>query len=46
MSAGTVQGRTDALIGMIVLEELDFLPDGTRQALLPRDPRGLVAEID
>lgn len=38
--------RTDALIGAIVLEELDFVPDCTRQALLPRDPNGLIAEID
>jgi len=38
--------RTDALIGAIVLEELDFVPDCTRQALLPRDPSGLFAEID
>ncbi len=39
-------GRTDALIGAIVLEELDFVPDCPRQALLPRDPHGLFAEID
>jgi predicted aspartyl protease len=39
-------GRADALIGAIVLEELDFLPDYARQALLPRDPHGLFAEID
>jgi clan AA aspartic protease len=39
-------GHTDALIGAIVLEELDFVPDCTRQVLLPRDPRGLVAEIE
>jgi predicted aspartyl protease len=39
-------GRGDALIGAIVLEELDFIPDCTRQALLPRDPHGLIAEID
>jgi predicted aspartyl protease len=39
-------GRTDALIGAIVLEELDFVPDCTRQALLPRDPHGLIAEIE
>jgi predicted aspartyl protease len=39
-------GRTDALIGAIVLEELDLIPDCTRQALLPRDPHGLIAEID
>ena len=38
--------RTDALIGAIVLEELDFVPDCTRQALVPRDPSGLFAEID
>jgi predicted aspartyl protease len=39
-------GRADALIGAIVLEELDFVPDCTRQALLPRDPHGLFAEIE
>jgi predicted aspartyl protease len=39
-------GRTDALIGAIVLEELDLIPDPTRQALVPRDPRGIFAEID
>jgi predicted aspartyl protease len=39
-------GRSDALIGAIVLEELDFVPDCTRQALLPRDPHGLFAEIE
>ena len=37
--------RTDAQIGTIVLEELDFVPDCTRQMLLPRDPNGLFAEI-
>ena len=40
-------GRADALIGAIVLEELDFVPDCSRQALLPaRDPLGMIAEID
>jgi predicted aspartyl protease len=39
-------GRADALIGAIVLEELDFVPDCTRQALVPRDPRGIFAELD
>jgi hypothetical protein len=39
-------GRADALIGAIVLEELDLVPDCTRQALLPRDPCGLITEID
>jgi hypothetical protein len=38
--------RSEALIGAIVLEELDMVPDGTRQILLPRDPHGVVAEID
>jgi predicted aspartyl protease len=38
-------GGADALIGAIVLEELDFVPDCTRQALLPRDPHGMIAEI-
>jgi hypothetical protein len=38
--------RADALIGAIVLEELDFVPDCTRQALLPRDRSGLFAEVD
>jgi predicted aspartyl protease len=39
-------GRADALIGAIVLEELDLIPDCTRQVLVPRDPQGLFAEID
>lgn len=39
-------GRDDALIGAIVLEELDLLPDCTQGALVPRDPRGIFAEID
>lgn len=45
-SAVVEPGRTDALIGAIVLEELDYVPDCTRQALVPRDPHGLIAEID
>jgi predicted aspartyl protease len=40
------RGRTDALIGAIVLEELDLIPDCTHQALVPRDPRGIFAEIE
>jgi predicted aspartyl protease len=38
--------RTTALIGAIVLEELDLLPDCTKQVILPRDPHGLVTEIE
>ena len=39
-------GRSDALIGAIVLEELDFVPGCSAQALVPRDPRGIFAELD
>ncbi len=38
--------RSDALIGAIVLEELDLVPDCVVQKLLPRDPNGLLAEIE
>jgi hypothetical protein len=38
-------GRT-ALIGAIVLEELDFLVDCTNQRLIPRDKRIVVNEIE
>ena len=39
-------GRTDALIGAIVLEELDFLADRVSQRLVPRDPQGIVTEVE
>jgi predicted aspartyl protease len=38
--------RRDALIGAIVLEDLDFLVDCTHQRLVPRDPRFVVSEIE
>jgi hypothetical protein len=38
--------RTDALIGAIVLEDLDFLVDCTRQMLFPRDPDMIVSEVE
>ena len=38
--------RRSALIGAIVLEDLDFLVDCTHQRLLPRDPRFIVSEIE
>jgi predicted aspartyl protease len=38
--------RRTALIGAIVLEDLDFLVDCTRQQLVPRDPRYVVSEIE
>jgi predicted aspartyl protease len=38
--------RTTALIGAIVLEDLDLLIDCTHQRVVPRDPRGEVVEIE
>jgi hypothetical protein len=38
--------RKDALIGAIVLEELDLLVDCTTQTLRPRDPKEIVSEIE
>ncbi len=38
--------RETALIGAIVLEDLDFLVDCTKQQLYPRDPDFVVAEIE
>jgi hypothetical protein len=38
--------RRSALIGAIVLEDLDFVVDGTGQKLVPRDPRFVVSELE
>jgi predicted aspartyl protease len=38
--------RTTALIGAIVLEDLDFLVDCTKLRLVPRDPDHIVSEIE
>jgi predicted aspartyl protease len=38
--------RDTALIGVIVLEDLDFVVDCTNQRLLPRDPKFIVSEIE
>jgi predicted aspartyl protease len=38
--------RETALIGAIVLEELDLVADCTTQSVHPRDPRGIVSEIE
>jgi clan AA aspartic protease len=38
--------RDDALIGAIVLEDLDFLIDCEKQRLVPRDPKYIVSEIE
>ena len=45
-SAVVEPGRTEALIGILVLEELDLLPDCTAGALSPRDPDGIVTEVE
>ncbi|MBI3319170.1 MAG: aspartyl protease family protein [Candidatus Omnitrophica bacterium] len=38
--------RKTALVGAIVLEDLDLLVDCQRQRLVPRDPRGAIYEIE
>lgn len=38
--------RKDALIGAIVLEDLDFLIDCPNERLVPRDPRFIISEIE
>jgi predicted aspartyl protease len=38
--------RDSALIGAIVLEDLDFLIDCTKLRLVPRDPNYVVSEIE
>lgn len=38
--------RTDVLIGAIVLEDLDLLPDCRTQTLQPRDPKQAIYEIE
>jgi predicted aspartyl protease len=39
-------GRESALIGAIVLEDLDFVIDCTTQQLTPRDPKQIVSEVE
>ena len=38
--------RESALIGAIVLEDLDFLVDPVKQRLFPRDPKMIVSELE
>ena len=40
-----VPGRTDALIGALVLENLDLLVDPANRCLVPRDPETVTGEI-
>ncbi len=45
--SATVEPKRDtALIGAIVLEELDLLVDCKNQRLVPRDPRYVISEIE
>ncbi|RJP34504.1 MAG: hypothetical protein C4547_10795 [Phycisphaerales bacterium] len=39
-------GRESALIGAIVMEDLDLVADCTHQTLAPRDPRHIISEIE
>ncbi len=45
-SAAVEPKRESALLGAIVLEELDFLVDCTNQRLVPRDPKYIISEIE
>jgi hypothetical protein len=38
--------RTSALIGAIVLEDMDFVVDCRQQRLVPRDPDRIQSEIE
>jgi predicted aspartyl protease len=38
--------RQSALIGAIVLEELDLIPDCANQTLAPRDPNQIISEAE
>lgn len=39
-------GRESALIGAIVMEDLDFLIDCSGQRLVPRDPNMIISEVE
>ena len=45
-SAVVEPDRDPALIGAIVLEELDLVPDCIAQKLVPRDPERIISEIE
>jgi predicted aspartyl protease len=45
-SAIVEPGRDSALIGAIVLEALDLIPDCRNQVLTPRDPHQITSEIE
>lgn len=45
-SAVVEPDTTTALVGAIVLEELDFVVDPVAEKLVPRDPDRIVAELE
>lgn len=45
-SAIVEPARESALLGAIVLEDLDLIVDCSAQALVPRDPKQIVSEIE
>jgi clan AA aspartic protease len=45
-SAIVEPSRSEALIGAIILEDLDFLVDCQNQRLVPRDPRFIISPIE
>ncbi len=45
-TAGVEPKRRTALIGAIVLEDLDFIIDPSGERLMPRDPKYVVSEIE
>ncbi|MGH8164852.1 MAG: hypothetical protein ACREP1_11025, partial [Rhodanobacteraceae bacterium] len=45
-SAIVEPNRTTALVGAIVLEDLDLLVDCQLEQVVPRDPRGAVFEVE
>jgi hypothetical protein len=46
LKAAAEPRRESALVGAIVLEDLDFLVDTTQQRLLPRDPKMIIFEVE
>jgi hypothetical protein len=38
--------RTDALVGAIVLEDLDLIVDCATQSVHPRDPDSIISEVE
>ena len=45
-NASVEPNRTTALIGAIVLEDLDFLVDPKNAVLVPRDPNAIISEAE